>query len=78
MKTKSTETINSLIEKTPDVAKMLNNFEALGATIKEVNKKGQIVFIYNPKLEFCDFMKRQRAAIHLKQITGLDVLFEMN
>jgi len=78
MTKESTETINGIIERTPNFAKMLNNFEQMGATLEGINKEGKIQFKYNPKREFCDSIKRQRASTHLKKITGFEVVFKMN
>jgi hypothetical protein len=75
MTTESNQTINSLIIEHPNLATMLNTLEGYGVKLEGINEEGKLQFKYNPKDEFHDFMKRQRTAQHLKNLTGFEVVF---
>ena len=77
MKAEQTQAVNSLINEHPKLATILTTLEGFGVDLEEINEEGKLQFKYDPKKEFHDFMKRQRTGQHLKQITGLDVVFRI-
>ena len=79
MKTNSNEIINSLLTAhDPTLAKIFSNLEhEHGVKVEGINEDNALQFVYDPKKEFHDFLKRQRAANHLKKLTGFEVVFRI-